>query len=158
MKYFLKSVKYFVWLCVLCTAIMLLNDWLGWAQLSFSESLQAMFSTTRGRLLPLVILIASACYPKFGFARRRIEGDVVEHRTQIINAMKDSGFDLVREQDEVMYFRADTFLRKLYYLWDDEVAVSQYGQWIIVEGARRGVAMSTYRLQGFINVAKRDEK
>ncbi len=157
MKNLIRSVKYFLALCVLCIAIMFLNQSLGWSQLTIRETFDVMFHTTRGALLPIVMVVAAAFYPRFGFARRKIEGDVVEHRTQIINAMLDSGFKLVREEDEVMYFRARSIFTKLFLLWDDEIRVSQYGQWIIVEGVRRGVAMSTYRLQGFINVLKRNE-
>ena len=158
MKYFVRSLKYFVALCVLCVALMYLNQWLGWAKLSMEETFSVMFHSWRGAMLPIAMVLAAAFYPRFGFASRRVEGDVVEHRTQIINAMKDSGFELKKEEDEVMTFRAGNLLTKLFLLWDDEVQVSQYGQWIVVEGVRRGVAMSVYRLQGFINVLKHDEK
>ena len=157
MKYFLCSLKYFVALCVLCVAIMCLNQVMGIATLTIEETFYVMFHTLRGSLLIVAIVVAAAFYPKFGFIGRRVEGDVVENRTQIINAMKDSGFELHREEDEVMYFRAKNPLRRFMMLYEDELKVSQYGQWIEVEGIRRGVAMVVYRLDSFIAMVKRNE-
>lgn len=157
MKYFIRSVKYFLYLCVLCMAIILLNRHFSQTQPTLEETFRIMFHSTRGALLPLVMVIAAALYPRFGFARRRIEGDVTEHRTQIINALSASGFELTHEEDEVMHFRAKSIVRRIFMLWDDHVEVSQYGQWIVIEGIRRGVATSAYRLQGFINALERHE-
>ena len=39
-----------------------------------------------------------------------------------------------------MRFRARGALHRLLLLFEDEILVSQYGQWILVEGIRRGVA------------------
>ena len=39
-----------------------------------------------------------------------------------------------------MTFRADNFGQKLMLLGEDEIKVSQYGQWIVLDGIRRGVA------------------
>ena len=84
-RYLIRSAKYFVALCVLCAAIMLLNQLYG-ATLSFSQTLYVMFHTPRGLLM----------------------------------------------------------------LGEDEIRVSQYGQWIRLEGIRRGVARAAYRLESFI--------
>ncbi len=57
-------------------------------------------------LLPAVIVVLAALYPKFGFITRRVEGDVEEHREQILNAFRSAGFELVGEEEGVMRFRA----------------------------------------------------
>ena len=50
----------------------------------------------------------------------------------------------------VLIFRAGTLWRRLLMLGEDEIRVSQYGQWIRLEGIRRGVARAAYRLESFI--------
>lgn len=157
MKYFIRSVKYFIALCVLCAAIMFLNQSLGWAQLSFEETLYVMFNTPRGILLPAIIVVLSAAYPKFGFIVRKVEGDTVKNRQQIINAFKASGFSLRSEADSVMTFRADGIFQKLMLLGEDEIKVSQYGQWILLDGIRRGVAKVEYRLDSYIAMSERND-
>lgn len=79
-RYLIRSLKYFAALCVLCMAIMALNLTTGMASLSLEETLYVMFHTPRGLLLPAVIVLLAAFYPRFGFIVRRVEGDVEEHR------------------------------------------------------------------------------
>lgn len=156
-RYLIRAVKYFVALCVLCAAIMLLNQLYG-ATLSLSQTLYVMFHTPRGLLLPAVIVVlAFFYYPRFGFIVRDVEGDLEEHRRQIVNALRNSGFSLAGEEDGVMIFRASTLWRRLLMLGEDEIRVSQYGQWIRLEGIRRGVARAAYRLDSYIERSKNEE-
>ncbi len=157
-KYAIRSAKYFIALCVLCTAIMALNYLTGMAKLSVGEFLYVMFHTTRGLLLPAAIVLLALLYPKFDFVTRRTEGDMQEDREQVLNAFRMAGFSLRREEEGVMVFRADSFLRKLTLLWEDEIKVSQYGQWIAIEGIRRGVVRAQYLLDSYLQMKKRNEE
>ena len=86
-------------------------------------------------LTPVVAL--AAVYPRFGFVVRRVKGDIEENREQILNAFRSAGFSLRSDEDGVMTFRADNFGQKLMLLGEDEIKVSQYGQWIVLDGIRR---------------------
>ncbi len=154
-RYLIRSLKYFVALCVLCASIMALNRMMGSA-LDIRQTLYVMFHTTRGMLLPAVIVVLAALYPKFGFIVRKVEGDVQQNREQILNAFRSAGFDLVREADEALFFRAKSPLYKLLLLGEDEIKVSQYGQWILIDGIRRGVARVEYRLDSYIRMRQYD--
>ena len=150
MKYFIRSLKYFVALCVICVAILALMLATGTSALTLDQTVYVMFHTSRYATL------FAALYPKFGFVVRKVEGDVEENREQIINAFKSAGFSLRGEEDGVMTFRADGPLRKLMLLGEDEIKVSQYGQWIQIDGIRRGVARVEYRLDSYIQMSKHD--
>lgn len=156
MQYLIRSLKYFCALCVLCAAIMMLNQMTGMASLTLKETFYVMFHTTRGLLLPATIIVLAAFYPKFGFIIRKVEGDMESNRQQIINAFKSAGFSLRSEQDGIMCFRADNFLKKLTLLGEDEIKVSQYGQWIVLDGIRRGVARIAYRLDSYIQTTQNE--
>ena len=65
---------------------------------------------------------------------------------------RSEGFSLRSEVDGVMTFRADNWGKKLSLLWEDEIKVEQYEQWIRIEGIRRGVARVQYRLDSFLNM------
>ena len=110
-----------------------------------------------GMMLPAVILLLAAFYPKFGFIVRQVEGDIDDNREQILNAFRSEGFSLRSEHDGVLVFRADNWGRKLMMLGEDELIVSQYGQWIRIEGIRRGVARVQYRLDSFLEMIRRNE-
>ena len=51
-----------------------------------------------------------------------------------------------------------TALHRLLLLFEDEILVSQYGQWILVEGIRRGVARVIYRLDSYIRMKQYDKE
>ena len=156
MKYFVRSLKYFCALCVLCIVLMGLMLMTGTSALSLDDTLYAMFHTDRYLMLFTAIVVLAALYPRFGFVERKVEGDVEENREQIINAFKSAGFSLRGEEDGGMTFRADGPLRKLMLLGEDEIKVSQYGQWIQIDGIRRGVARVEYRLDSYIQMSKHD--
>ena len=112
MKYFIRSLKYFVALCVICVAILALMLATGTSALTLDQTVYVMFHTSRYATLFAAIVVLAALYPKFGFVVRKVEGDVEENREQIVNAFKSAGFSLRGEEDGVMTFRADGPLRK----------------------------------------------
>ena len=156
MKYFIRSLKYFVALCVICVAILALMLATGTSALTLDQTVYVMFHTSRYATLFAAIVVLAALYPKFGFVVRKVEGDVEENREQIINAFKSAGFSLRSEEDGAMTFRADNFGQKLMLLGEDEIKVSQYGQWIVLDGIRRGVDRVQYRLDSYIHMTRND--
>ena len=56
-----------------------------------------------------------------------------------------------------MTFRAESPLRKLTLLWEDEIRVSQFGQWIEIDGIRRGVARAQLQLETFLRNKRYNE-
>ena len=146
MKYIVRSLKYFVAMCVLSVVLMGLMILTGTSPMTAEETIYVMFHSDRFVMLGIAIVILSATYPLFGFMKRQVEGDITAHRRQIENAFHGAGFRLVKEEDEVLYFRGDGFLKRLTLLFEDEIRVSQYGQWIEIEGIRRGVAKAWYLL------------
>ena len=158
MKYIVRSVKYFVAMCVLSVVLMGLMILTGTSPMTAEETIYVMFHSDRFVMLGIAIVVLAATYPLFGFMKRQVEGDTKAHRQQIENAFRNAGFRLVKEEDEVLYFRGDGFLKRLTLLFEDEIRVSQYGQWIEIEGIRRGVAKAWYLLDSYIAMVKRDEK
>lgn len=154
--YLRRSLKYFLAMCVLCMVIMALNLMTGFSALTFDEYIFVLLHTPRGLLLPGVIVVLAACYPRFGFTVRTVEGDMVKHREQIVNAFKSARFSLSGEQAGVMTFRADGWLHKLLLLGEDEIRVSQQGDRIVLDGIRRGVARVVYRLESYIEMTRND--
>ena len=71
MKYLIRSVKYFIALCVLYLIIMALMLLTNTSVLTPSETFSALVRSTRGQVLIVAVVLLSALYPKFGFAGRR---------------------------------------------------------------------------------------
>lgn len=149
MKYFVRALKYFAAFCVLYLAIVWLSvmttkgmDVSAW------DYIVANFQTTRGKLLGLAVVVLSAAYPRMGFMTRRVECDMEDERDYLLQVFAAAGFTLKEESEGRMVFRADNILSRLFLLFEDEITVEQYGQWIDITGIRRGVARVLYRTWG----------
>ena len=149
MKYLIRSVKYFIALCVLYLIIM---------ALMLLTNTSALVHSTRGQVLIVAVVLLSALYPKFGFIRRQEIGSLRKNREQILNAFVSEGFKPVRESEHEMVFRADSLFKRLTLLFEDEIRVTQTGEWITIEGIRRGVARVYYRLQSYLERTRNENE
>lgn len=154
--YLLRSVKYFLALCVLYAVLaylMIISN----GMISPFEYILILFSTWRGYMLVVATLLLSATYPFFGFIKRETEGSIAEHREQIVNAFLVSGFSLVEESDDKMVFSARG-IKKLICLWEDRVTVSQVGNMLVIDGIRRAVVGVVIRLEGYLTNYRRTQQ
>ncbi len=156
MKYLIRSVKYFIALCVLYLVVMALMFVTNTSLLTPSETFYALVHSTRGVILIVAVVLLSALYPRFGFISRQQIGSLTVNREQIINAFASEGFKLIRESDGEMVFRAETLFKRLMLLYEDEIRVTQCGEWITIEGIRRAVARINYRLESYLERARKN--
>ena len=158
MKYFVRALKYFAWLCVLYVAIVWLMYWSG----SFAEHpwqmMKVVLQSQRGMLMMAAFVVLAAAYPMFGFMRKRIGGSVARNRELIIRAFLAQGFRLTDEHDGEMTFRGEGFIKRLSLLFEDEITIRDTGSGLEIDGIRRAVARIAYRLDGYIFNSKFDEK
>ena len=143
----MRAVKYFAAFCVIYLAVVWLSvSTMNGYEQSVWDYVWATLQTTRGQLLVVAVVVLSAFYPRFGFITRRVEWDMEDERDQIIATFALAGFSLREEGDGRMVFRANNMLDRLVMLFEDEITVVQYGQWIDITGIRRGVAKVVYRM------------
>lgn len=154
MKYTLRAVKYFCMIALLLIVVTFFMNFSGDLQLTPSEQ-WSLFMADNGALKIAVLVVLSAIYPYFGYVKRDVEGTIEEFRGQIDVAMESSGFTFVRERDGVLEYRANTILRRVTFLFEDTVTVSQVGGSIRIEGIRRGIVYIYYYLDNFIKNYRR---
>lgn len=92
MKYFVRSLKYFCALCVLCIVLMGLMLMTGTSALSLDDTLYAMFHTDRYLMLFTAIVVLAALYPDSGSsnARSRATWRRTANRSSTHSARRDS--------------------------------------------------------------------
>lgn len=151
MRYFIRSVKFLIALFVIYLAAVWIMIEAGASMLTMRETLQVLVRTPRGIVLLAAIVVWAAIYPCVGFVSRRVEGDMTDDREKIIRAFISAGYVLKSEDGEQMRFRAAGLFHKLRLLFEDEIIVSQYGQWIVLDGIRRSVADVQMRLRTGLN-------
>ena len=156
--YIKRSVKFLFALIVLYVAAMWIMSKIGATMLTPREMAMNLFLSTRGLILVAVVLIWAAVYPKVGFVTRRVEADMHEDRERIENAFVRSGYIMTENGDGELKFRAGNVLKRLRLLFEDEITVSQFGQWLVISGIRRSVAEIEMRLNSYMQNYKRNER
>lgn len=148
-KYLLRSLKYFVTLCVLFVALVWLKLKYEQLPITMSEMLQLYFSAWNGWFMAVVIVAMSATYPFFGFVKRSVVATIAVDREQIEAAMATVGLALASATADRLTFRA-TGLQRITLLFEDEVVVEQQGDEVVISGHRRSVVRAVIRLEGYL--------
>ena len=149
MRYLIRAVKYLLAFCVIYLAVVWLSlKTMRGMDVSVMDYVLATLHTTKGQLLMAAVVVLSALYPRFGFMTRRVECDMEEERDSLLANMALAGYTLREESEGRMVFRATSILDRIVMLFEDEIVVEQYAQWINITGIRRGVAKVMYRPWG----------
>ncbi|MBO5984527.1 MAG: hypothetical protein J6P90_05855 [Rikenellaceae bacterium] len=149
MRYLIRAVKYLLAFCVIYLAVVWLSlKTMRGMDVSVMDYVVATLQTTRGQLLMAAVVVLSAFYPRFGFMTRRVECDMEEERDSLLANMALAGYTLREESEGRMVFRATSILDRIVMLFEDEIVVEQYAQWINITGIRRGVAKVIFRPWG----------
>ena len=149
LRYLIRAVKYLLAFCVIYLAVVWLSlKTMRGMDVSVMDYVVATLQTTRGQLLMAAVVVLSAFYPRFGFMTRRVECDMAEERDSLLANMALAGYTLREESEGRMVFRATSILDRIVMLFEDEIVVEQYAQWINITGIRRGVAKVMYRPWG----------
>ena len=155
-KYLLRSVKYFVALCVLYVALMALMHYSEHAPITFAQRWQLLFATWRGWGMVVATILLAVTYPFFGFAKRHFEGDIAADREEFTMAAEVSGLELVSATEEELRYRTRG-LRRLVKLYEDEVVVRQNGTQVEVDGLRSLSVRFAFDAERFITNKHRRE-
>ena len=119
---------------------------------SFLDVLKAQLYSQHGAMLISAFVGLAMIYPLFGYMKRTVANcDMVEDAVRIHNAMQCFGFEVVGQRGEYTVFRAKGFLRRLTFMFEDEVLVRQVGSGIEIAGIRRAVARIIYQLNAYIS-------
>jgi hypothetical protein len=154
-RYIVCAVKYLLAFIVLYLGLLWLSQRVSGVDVPLFDSVMFTLQTTKGKLLVAAVVVLAAMYPKWGFIVRRVECDMTEDREQILAAFHASGFELVAEDGDKMVFHADNVVRRLSFLLEDEICVTQYGQWCEIRGIRRAAARIAYRLDMYMTNKRR---
>ena len=163
MKYLIRSVKYLILLCVLYVA-------LEWIMLSFfpepeiagmslEEVLKLRYQGERGMLLIAAFVGLAAFYPLFGFMKMRVDSCIYNRdAVRLDNAMHTFGFKLKEDRGNVKIYGAESMLRRMSLMFEDEIEVHIFASGIEMRGLRRSVARVGYQLSAYIHNSRFEEE
>lgn len=147
MKYIVRVIKYFIYVCVLMALILwilsLLHIVEGNVETMFRDGYKSI------GYIALMFLAVSSVYPRFGFTKRGavIQGAYSEIRGGIINYMEGKGYRLESEEDENLTFRLRSPLARLTRMLEDRITLSRELPGYTVEGPTKDVVRISYGLE-----------
>ena len=162
MRYFIRSVKYLILLCVLYVAL----EWLMLffapdatiEGLTLGEVLNYRLEHDRGMWLVVAFVGLAALYPLFGFMKMRLDNCNYERDAiRLENAMRTFGFKLKEDRGNVKIYGADSILRRALLMFEDEIEVHIFESGIELRGLRRTVARVGYQLSAYIHNSRFEE-
>jgi len=140
MKYIIRSLKYFCYLIILLTLIILALVLTGFVEADLSK----MFVNGYDSLwqIALIMLAFALIYPRFGFSKRtaHLYGSPEELRPDVMKVMEGLGYALESERDGTFSFRRRSGLSRALKMWEDRITVSPTGAGLEVDGLTRDLA------------------
>lgn len=140
MKYLTRALKYFIYVSVMVTLILLALV----ALKLVSPDVNIMFRNGWSSviMIALAFLAISAIYPKFGYTRRGVivPGEYSEIRKGVIDFMESHGYQLENEDGENLTFRLRNKFNRLTRTWEDRITLTREMAGFYMEGLSRDVS------------------
>ena len=156
MKYIIRSVKYFLYFCILLTLFILILV----AFNLLEGDIDAIFKDGYGSILKIAVFLAviSAAYPSLGFIRRQVlfTGDAGENRKAIRIFMEDKGYCIERDDIDCTSFRIRSAVKKATRMWEDRITFTYNISGAEIEGLRKDVASLVLGLERVLRNGEED--
>lgn len=140
MKYIIRSLKYYCYLMILLTLIILALVLTGFVEADLSK----MFVNGYDSLwqIALIMLGFAAIYPRFGFSKRtaHLYGSPEEIRPDVLRVMEVLGYRLEDEKDGTWSFLRRSGVSRALKMWEDRITLTSSGAGLEVEGLTRDLA------------------
>lgn len=147
MKYFIRTLKYFVYCVVFLTLVLAVLAAAGLVE----WNIDTMFNDGIRSVFKIAVMLAaiSAAYPAFGFQRRKAiaNGSYAERRSEILAVFEERGYVLESESEEGATFRRKGFVQRLFRMYEDRITLTQDFGGFSLEGLRKDVIPLVMRLE-----------
>lgn len=134
MKYFVRSIKYFIYLMIILALLIVILILTGFVE----GNLEDMFVNGTDSLWQIALLMAvfAAIYPRFGYSTRtaHLKGSAEELRPTINKVMELHDYKLESETADGMTFRRRSPVAKAMKMWEDRLSLKYVLGGVEVEG------------------------
>ena len=140
MKYIVRAVKYFIYICVLVTIILSVLVLAHFV----SSDINVMFKEGWKSVAKIALVFAgiAAIYPLFGYRKllAGVLGELGGLRDGVVKCMEERGYRLESEDGETMKFRSRSVLNRIFRVWEDRITITKTLGGFEVEGLSRDAA------------------
>lgn len=139
MKYFIRSVKYFIYFSILCTLIVYALVLTGMASGDINEIFEGGYDAIWK--IAVFFALVAAVYPKFGFVSRNIETgkDWNEVKDTAVEYLRAARYIPEHEDGDSMTFRFSSMSGRLLKMFEDRITITRTDSGITMDGLRKDV-------------------
>lgn len=151
MRYFIRSVKTFIYFFLIFVLIIAVFVISGTAELNI-ETLFRNGYTSLWEIFGILVLIA-AVYPKVSYVKSvpHISGNLSSNRVQITEIMHGLDYVTEKESEEKMTFRLKSAAGRFSRRYEDRITIEAAGSVLTVEGLRKDVVRIISRMEYRLN-------
>lgn len=151
MKYLIRSVKYFIYFSLLCSAIVAALVLIG----AVEGNIDAIFSEgykSVGKIAAFFAIVA-AVYPKVGFITRSMTTDKqwTEIREDVLQYMNEHKYLLESENEGIVTFRFKGTAGRLSKMFEDRLTLSKTEDGYQLEGLRKDAMRLSMGLENILS-------
>ncbi len=147
MKYLVRAVKYFIFICLFVAFVLLLLVLIG----AVSSDIDVMFDQGWVSVAKIAAMFAvvAAIYPRFGYRRQmaHVLGELDGLRDGVVKCMEERGYVLESEDGETMTFRSRSTLNRIFRLGEDRITVTKTLGGFEVEGLARDIIRVAFAIE-----------
>ena len=147
MKYIIRALKYFVYLCIVLALFIAILYAFGLV----GGGVDGIFKGGRDSLWKIAGIVAAfaAVYPAFGFGTRRLmaPGAFEDIRDSLVDAMAELGYELEKEDGEDLSFRKRGWAQRLLGMFEDRLTFTRCMGGFDVEGRSKNVLRAISSLE-----------
>ena len=139
MKYLVRAIKYFIYLMIMLTLIIVVLIMTKMVESDISR----IFVNGYDSLWQIALMMAvfAAIYPKMGFTSRiaHLYGSLEEMKPEILRVMEVLDYKLEKEEDGVVTFIKRSPFSRLMKMYEDRITISTTAAGMEVEGLTKDV-------------------
>lgn len=147
MRYFIRSLKTFVYFLLIFIVIVAIVVASGMSELNvdslFRDGYKSLWQ------ISALLLAIAAVYPKVSYVKSypRINGNLSGNRVQIISLMEEFGYEVEKDSLHSMTFRMKSRTARLSRKYEDRITITQESAALSVEGLRKDVVRIVSRME-----------
>lgn len=157
MRYFLRALKYFVYIIVLAAILIVLLVLLQGG----SFDIDTLFIQGKRSIYMMlgIFAVLSAIYPAIGYQKRSISFDCGwdELKPDLISVMKERRFKVENDMGNMITFISDGGAARFLRMYEDRITVEVTGGVMLLEGHRRNLIRVIYDIDTLLK-NKKEEK
>ena len=157
MRYFIRALKYFIYITILGTLLVILIA----ALQGVSLDINTLFVKGSDSVYTILGIFAavSAIYPAIGYQKRSLSfnGDWNEIKPGIISLMNNCKFKLEHDTPGRLTFVSDGGITRFLRMYEDRITMDITGGVMLLEGHRRNLLRVMYEIEGYVKKLEEDK-